>query len=105
MISAAQPSSTGVTALDVLTLTIATVGALTGVVALVLQAVFFRRSGPAIRVELKWALIGDGGAITLPVERMHAPVPDGYDHQRAAVEVRNTGRAAATVQEIALELA
>jgi hypothetical protein len=83
-----------VTALDLLTLVIAIVGALTGVIALVWQAVTFVLTGGRARVELKMAWLGPGGAIvgepgSWTLGRSPAP---GYDSECLGVEVSNVGR-------------
>ena len=89
-----------VTALDLTTLIVAIVGAITGIVALVLQAIFFRSSGPGLRCELLWAWVhrSGRGAVTMPLAKGVAEPPDpAYVRPMFAVEVRNSGRAPATV--------
>jgi hypothetical protein len=90
-----------VTSLDVLTMGVAIVGAVTGIVALVVQSIQFRSSGPRLKVDLLWAWIGPGGsgAITVPMTgKRPTPPEQGYDTLMLAVQARNTGRAATTVE-------
>lgn len=94
-------------ALDILTLVVAIAGAVTGVLALVLQGLFFRHSGPRIRPLLQWAWVDEGGAgaITLPINSPFTGPPEpGYSRLMLAVEVRNRGRAATNVERVAVDL-
>ena len=51
------------TTLDIVTLVVAIIGALTGIAALVWQAVEFSLTGARVRVTLKSAIVGPSGAI------------------------------------------
>jgi hypothetical protein len=96
-----------VTGLDILTLAVAIAGAITGVVALVMQNVFFRNSGPRVRCALKgaWVHRFGAGALTFPMDRgFGAPPEPEYDRPMFAVEVRNRGRAATTVDQVLIDL-
>lgn len=83
-----------VTGLDLLTLGIAVLGALTGLASLVWQAVSFVLSGGRPKVELLEAWLGTGGGVTgvpgtWPGRR--PPVPT-MDQEHLAVRVSNVGR-------------
>lgn len=94
-----------VSSLDVLTMGVAIVGAVTGIVALVVQSIHFRNSGPRLHVDLLWAWIGPGasGAITAPMTGAKPEPPErGYDTLMVAVQARNLGRAATTVETAGL---
>ena len=82
------------TALDVLTLVVAILGALTGVAALVWQAVTFALSGGRVKVALKTAWLGPGGAIIGEpgTWKPGQPPAAAYDTECFGVEVRNVGR-------------
>jgi hypothetical protein len=90
---------------EIATLAVAIVGAVTGIVALILQAVFFRRSGPRIEANLKWAWINPAGsAWTIAVDQPLVRPPGPRAFLRLAVHVRNRGRAAATVERVEIEI-
>src|SRR5690606_28340167 len=96
-----------VTGLDLVTLTVAIVGAITGIVALVLQAIFFRNRGPRIRCELRWAWVHHSGrgALTMRLTDGIADPPDpAYGRPMFAVQVRNSGRTPATIERVAVDL-
>jgi hypothetical protein len=86
---------------------VAIAGAVTGVVALVLQGLFFRHSGPRIRPTLQWAWVHEAGAgaITLPINMpFTGPPQPGFNMLMLAVEVRNSSRAATSVERVAVDL-
>ncbi len=70
------------TSLDILTLSVAIIGAVTGVVALAMQAVQFGRSGPRVRIQM-------GAAVSWETK-------DGC----IAVEVQNVGRLPTTLLDV-----
>ena len=95
-----------VTGLDLVTLAVAIVGAVSGVVALALQGLFFRNSGPRVVAGLRYAWINPAGAaITLPIgAQITGPPQQGFTTLMLAVEARNKGRAATTVEKVSIDL-
>lgn len=93
----------------------AAAGALAGTAALIgvtayyawVTAKMLERGGPMIDVELKqaWVHVTGGGAITVPLDRglQSSPLDPEYPRFMFAIEVRNTGGAAATVDKAAVE--
>lgn len=61
--AAADTSAADVSALDLMTLVVAIIGAITGIVALVLQGIFFRNSGPGVTCMLAWARVQSTGRV------------------------------------------
>lgn len=95
-----------VTALDVVTLVTAMLGALTGIAALAWQWTTWSLSGARIQVDLKHAWLGRGGAITgVPgTWKDTRPPAAGYDLECLAVETRNVGRMPASITGWAVEV-
>lgn len=83
-----------VTALDITTLVIAVVGALTGVASLAWTVASHALSGARVKVELKAGWLGGGGAVTLPFTNFGSVArPEGIDGPAVVVvEARNVGR-------------
>lgn len=81
----------------------AVLGAVTGSVALVQQGLLFRHSGPRIEVGLRviWARAEDAKPFSGPLGALIESQPaEGHDRRMLAVEVRNSGRGPATVEEV-----
>lgn len=97
----------GVMTLDMVTLAVAIIGAVTGVAALVIQGWHFRRSGAVIAVDLRvaWVKEGSHSVILTDVEGLPTEPPaPGYDKLVLAVGVRNRGRSAATIEHIGIRV-
>lgn len=93
-----DPSSSA-TPLDYIILAVAIVGAITGVAALMWQALTFYLEGARIRVILKVAWVGQAGAVMGPPGMWDwgRPPAPGYELECLAVEVRNKGRSPTSV--------
>jgi hypothetical protein len=88
-------------ALEVATLVLALVGALTGVVALVWNVVVFVWSGPRVRVEIHEALTDGASMVYGPSTWTGDTMAPGVWTERAiALEVINTGRAPVTIASV-----
>lgn len=91
------------TRLDIVTLILAIVGVVTGIIALVWQAVEFRLSGPRVVLEVTEALVLPNGAVFGPgVWTATSTGSDGAPD--IAVTATNKGRAPVTVQGVRLDL-
>lgn len=94
-----EEAATEVTGLDLATLAIAVIGAITGVASLAWTIASHVLTGARVKVELRGGWIGPGGAVTMPMDGFDpsALPPDGFHRLVAAVQVRNVGRLPATV--------
>jgi hypothetical protein len=99
--------ATGMSSGDWATLTVAIVGAATGISGLIWQAVTWRRSGPRISIDVltAWVNEADGEALTHPIDAdFSGPPATGFTRRMLGVEVQNSGRAATTVNRVAVVL-
>ncbi len=94
------------TALDIVTLVIAVVGAVTGIGALFWNIAEFRLTGPRVKVRIQAAMLSKpmGTAIVGPVEVWQQTSDPRFDEQAVGIEVRNVGRFPATVQKYQVNL-
>lgn len=94
----------GPTTLDIVTLVVAIFGALMGLAALVWQIAQHSLTGARVRVELKSAMLGPGGAVVAPQDQAWRQAdqirPNGYSTPAYAVTVINRGRFPATVESV-----
>jgi hypothetical protein len=94
-----------ITGFDIFTLVVAAVGAVTGIAALIVEALLFQRSGPRVSVEMRQAWAGQGGAITVSLEEgIRRTPPAGYVGFYWAIKVTNSGRAATTVERVIVDV-
>jgi hypothetical protein len=94
-----------VDALEIVTLVVAIVGAVTGVAALVWEAATFVLSGSRVKVALTHAWLGGGGVVTGPLGEIGKQPPDErFPVEALGVEVRNVGRLQASVTGCAIEV-
>lgn len=103
MISAAMAASSG--ASDTTTLVIAVVGLALAAASLAWQAATFALTGSRVRADFLFGAIGRGVLITYPPENWSATsaaahAAQGFTEEVVAVEVRNVGRMAVSVQKI-----
>jgi hypothetical protein len=95
ILSAAHAStSTSITNLELVTLVIAIIGALTGVASLAWSIASHLLSGARVTVELEAGWVGPAGMIHGPIESFnpHTPPMDGMREPVICVQVRNKGR-------------
>jgi hypothetical protein len=91
-----------VDALEIVTLVVAIVGAVTGVAALVWEAVTFVLSGSRVKVALVHVWLGGGSvAVTVPLSEPIGKQPPSPHAtvETLGVEVRNVGRLAVSVTD------
>lgn len=95
----AAPADPGPTTLDLVTLAIAVFAAITSVAALVWQIASFRLTGARVKVDLKIAWLGSGGAaVGVPGTWQPGVSPSPSVHLEClAVHVRNEGRMPASI--------
>lgn len=95
-----MPSDDPVSALDIVTLVVAGIGALTGIAALAWQAATFALSGGRAKVTLKVAWLSPGGGALVGEPGTWHPgrrPAEGFDLECFGVEVVNVGRLPITV--------
>lgn len=90
-------ATNAVTPLDVTTLVIATIGALTGVASLVWAVTSHLLSGARVKVELLVGWAGNAGVVTIPWSSFNPSAPPPFhgipvDFPVVGVQVRNAGR-------------
>jgi hypothetical protein len=103
MIGAAMAASSG--ASDTTTLVIAVVGLALAAASLAWQAATFALTGSRVRADVLRGVIGRGVLVTYPPENWGsasaaAHAAQGFTEEVVAVEVRNVGRMAVSVQKI-----
>jgi hypothetical protein len=93
------PATAAVTALQVVTLVIALLGLIVSVVALTWQLVEHRLTGSRVKVQVLAGALGDGGAVTGPLEKFNHEllVRAGLRRPVVGVQARNVGRLAVDV--------
>jgi hypothetical protein len=99
MLLAVPPPADPVTGLDIATLVIAVVGAITGVGSLVWNVASHALTGARVKAELQPGFFGHGGVITTNWDnfRQDDPPDPGFDRAVLVVKARNVGRLPASV--------
>jgi hypothetical protein len=103
MISAAKAATSSGT--DTTTLVIAVVGLALAAASLAWQTATFALTGSRVRADILRGAIGRGGLVSSPPEKWNANSPaalaaQGFTEPVVAVEVRNVGRMAVSVQKV-----